>query len=119
MKKTLVIGASTNPNRYSYKAVKLLTHYQHEVVALGLRTGKIENVQIETEKKDFKNIHTISLYLNPERQKDYYQYIIDLQAKRIIFNPGTENNELAQLAQENNIETIFNCTLVMLNSSLF
>jgi len=119
MKKTLVIGASEKPHRYSYKAVKLLNKHQHEVVAFGTRKGKIDDINIEIEKKDFQNIHTITLYINPERQKDYYQYILDLKPQRIIFNPGTENNELAEIAQKNNIETVFNCTLVMLNSGIF
>ena len=119
MKKTLVLGASEKPQRYSYKAVKLLTQYNHELIALGLRNGKIDDINIETEKKDFHNIHTITLYINPERQKDYYRYIIGLKPQRIIFNPGTENNELAKIAEENNIEVIFNCTLIMLNSNDF
>jgi predicted CoA-binding protein len=119
MKKTLVIGASGNPQRYSYKAVKLLSNYQHEVLALGIKDGEIGDIKIKTKKKDFKNIHTITLYINPKRQKEYYDYIINLQAKRIIFNPGTENNELAKLAQDKKIEVVFNCTLVMLNSGDF
>ena len=118
-KKTLVIGASTNPERYSYLAVQKLTAYEHPVVALGLKKGLIGNTEIETERKPFEQIDTVTLYINPFHQKDYYNYILSLEPKRIIFNPGTENDELAELAGKNNIETVEACTLVLLSTGQY
>lgn len=117
--KTLVLGASPNPERFSFKAVKLLRHYGHEVIALGNKTGIIHDVEITTEMIEFSDIHTITIYLNPINQKPYYNYIIKIKPKRIIFNPGTENTELKKLATENGIECIENCTLIMLSSGIF
>jgi predicted CoA-binding protein len=118
-KKTLVLGASANPARYSNLAVKKLVTYQHPVIALGKRAGTIGNNIIETEKKDFENIDTITLYLNPMNQKEYYDYILSLHPRRIIFNPGAENDELADLAQKNNIKTQEACTLVLLSTGQY
>jgi uncharacterized protein len=115
MKSTLVIGASENPERYSFIAVNRLLKHGHIVKALGAKAGKIENVIIETGFPDFKDIHTVTLYVNPARQKEYYEYIIGLQPKRVIFNPGTENAEFEKLLNEKNIETIEACTLVLLS----
>ncbi|MEP7144531.1 MAG: CoA-binding protein [Ferruginibacter sp.] len=114
-KKTLVIGASPNPARYSYLAVQKLSAHQHPVIALGIKKGVIGNTEIETEKKAFEQIDTVTLYLNPLRQKDYYDYILALQPKRIIFNPGTENEELNKLARQKGIQTMEACTLVLLS----
>ncbi len=88
-KKTLVIGASLKPNRYSNLAIHRLVNHKQEVVAIGLREGEVAGVQIMTEAVAIKNVHTVTLYLNPLRQKQYYQYIVDLQPTRVIFNPGT------------------------------
>lgn len=118
-KKTLVIGASSNPERYSYLAVKKLIAYQHPVIALGNRAGNIGNTVIETEQKSFDNIDTVTLYLNPLRQKDYYNYILSLHPQRIIFNPGTENDELYELAKEKGIAVEEACTLVMLSTGQY
>ena len=119
MKKTLVIGASLNENRYSNMAIKLLRKFEHEVCAIGLREGTIVDVNIQKNKSNYTDIHTVTLYLNPQRQEEFYDYILSLKPKRIIFNPGTENIQLQQLAQKQNIETIEHCTLVMLRSGLF
>jgi predicted CoA-binding protein len=118
-KKTLVIGASTNPERYSYLAVQRLTANQHPVVALGLKKGSIGNTEIETERKPFEQIDTVTLYVNPLHQKDYYNYILSLQPKRIIFNPGTENDELVKKAHQKDIETLEACTLVLLSTGQY
>lgn len=118
-KKTLVIGASENPQRYSYLAVQRLTAHQHPVVALGKRPGRIGNTVIETEHKPFDNIDTVTLYLNPGRQKEYYDYILSLHPKRIIFNPGTENDELYELARAKGIQVEEACTLVMLSTNQY
>ena len=115
-KKTLVIGASENPERYSYLAVQRLNANKHPVIALGKRTGKIGDTIIETEHKPFENIDTVTLYLNPQSQQEYYDYILSLHPKRIIFNPGTENDELYDLAKSKGIEVQEACTLVMLST---
>jgi uncharacterized protein len=118
-KKTLVLGASTNTERYSYLAVNKLLKYKHEVVAIGLKPGKIQEIEIETDLIPFENIDTITLYVNEKNQKQYYEYIISLKPKRIIFNPGTENEELYKLAKNNNILPIEACTLVMLSTGQY
>jgi len=117
--KTLVIGASTKPERFSFKAIKLLRNYAHEVFAIGLRSGRIEDVEILTGFPELKDIHTVTLYLNKQLQPEYYNYILSLKPKRVIFNPGTENSEFEQIAKQNSILPIRNCTLVMLGNDEF
>jgi len=118
-KKTLVLGASTNPARASYMAVNRLLKNQHPVIAIGKKTGMIAGIPIFTEKIQADEIDTVTLYLNPAHQKEYYDYIISLDPKRIIFNPGTENNELAELALKNNIKPMEACTLVLLSTGQY
>ncbi len=119
MKKTMVFGASLNPDRYSNIAVKKLRAYGHPVIAIGKRPGNIHGVQIIRDKIAEEGIDTITLYLNPFHQKEYYAYILSLHPKRIIFNPGTENDELQELAAENGIKTLEACTLVMLQTGQY
>lgn len=114
MKKTLVLGASENPSRYSFLAIQRLLSHGHPVVAIGKKKGQIAGISIETGKIQIENIDTITLYLNPAHQKQYYNYILSLHPRRIIFNPGTENDELQELAHNNGIITLEACTLVML-----
>jgi len=114
-KKTLVLGASLNETRYSNIAIHRLRAKKHEVVAFGLRKGKVNDVSIYTDKKEFRNIDTITLYLNPKRQEEFYDYIVGLKPNRVIFNPGTENTELMEILEENNIESEIACTLVLLS----
>ena len=118
-KKTLVLGASTNPARYSYLAINKLLAHQHQVVAVGNRKGMVSNVEIATEPPILHDIDTVTLYLNPANQQQYYSYIIGLNPKRIIFNPGTENDELANLASQQGIATIEACTLVLLSTGQY
>ena len=118
-KATLVLGASTNPDRYSNIAIKRLIDKDLPVVAIGLKKGKVLSVIIDNEKQDFNNIDTVTLYLNPKRQEAYYNYIINLKPRRVIFNPGTENMEFVKLLQENNIETEIACTLVLLSTNQY
>ncbi len=113
-KKTLVLGASENPSRYSYLALQRLQSHQHPVVAIGKKKGVVGDVAIETEKKEWTDVDTVTLYLNPMNQKQYYDYIIALKPKRIIFNPGAENDELAEMAASKGIKPLEACTLVML-----
>lgn len=118
-KKTLVMGASTKPERYSFKAVNMLLDHHFPVVAVGAREGEIDQVKIQTGFPTFENIHTVSLYLGPSRQKNVYHYILNLNPKRIIFNPGTENPEFYQLAREKGIFVEEACTLVLLSTNQF
>ena len=118
-KTTVVLGASANADRYSYIAVRQLQKHNHSVIAIGNKKGVIGDVAIITETPTLENIHTVTLYLNPKNQIDYYQYILSLKPKRIIFNPGTENDELIELASENGIEVVVACTLVLLSTNQY
>lgn len=118
-KKTLVLGASDNPSRYSYLAVNRLRSHGHPVVAIGKKNSMVADVPIEKEKKDWDNVDTVTLYLNPAHQQQYYDYILSLKPKRIIFNPGAENDELADLAAKNGIRPIEACTLVLLSTNQY
>jgi hypothetical protein len=115
MKKTLVIGASENPNRYSYKAIRSLVSHGHEVVAIGLRVGQVSGVSFSTQKEAFENIDTVTLYIGPQNQPEYYQYILDLKPQRVIFNPGTENPEFISRLKTSGIYPEIACTLVLLS----
>ena len=118
-KKTLVLGASDNPSRYSYLAVNRLRSHGHPVFAIGKKNAMVADVPIEKEKIDWENVDTVTLYLNPSHQQQYYDYILSLKPKRIIFNPGAENDELAELATNNGIKPIEACTLVLLSTDQY
>ncbi len=118
-KKTLVIGASANPERYSCLAVQKLSAHGQPVIALGLKKGTIGNTVIETEKIPWHDIDTITLYINPSRQPAFYDYILSLHPRRVIFNPGTENDELEELAKQQGIIVQEACTLVLLSTGQF
>ena len=118
-KKTLVLGASDNPSRYSYLAMERLRSHGHPVVAVGRKHSFVAGIEINTEKIQWENIDTVTLYLNPVHQQQYYDYILSLHPKRIIFNPGAENEELITLAEEKGISTIEACTLVMLSTNQY
>ncbi len=118
-KKTLVLGASLKPNRYSNYAVQRLVANNVEVVAFGLRKGNIAGVEVDTELLPYTAIDTVTLYLNPKRQQAYYDYIVSLNPKRVIFNPGTENPEFYNILKENNIEFEAACTLVLLSTNQY
>lgn len=120
MKKTLILGASPNPDRYAYKATVKLKEHNHPVFPVGIRDGMIGENKILTNTPVISDIDTVTLYVGPKNQPAYYDYIINqIKPKRIIFNPGTENPELEQLAKENNIETEVACTLVLLSLNDF
>lgn len=118
-KKTLVLGASDNPNRYSYLALQRLRAAGHPVVGIGRKPGQVGDVAITKDKLATSDIDTVTLYLNPQHQQEYYDYILSLHPERIIFNPGTENDELASKAREQGIETLHACTLVMLSTNQY
>jgi uncharacterized protein len=114
-KKTVVIGASENPSRYSYLATARLAAKGYQVIPIGLKKGKISDVQILTGTPEIPDVHTVTLYMNASRQEPLIDYILSLKPKRIIFNPGAENDELAEKASKQGIETLEACTLVMLS----
>lgn len=116
MKKTAIIGATTNPSRYAYFAAELLKEYGHQIVPIGIKKGKVAEEEILDirQKPVVDDVDTITLYLGPQNQKEWYDYMLSLKPKRIIFNPGTENHELAEKANSQGIETLQACTLVML-----
>ncbi len=118
-KKTLVLGASANPDRYSYLAINKLKSRSHDVVAIGKKKGSVNGVNIETEHEPLDNIDTVTMYLNQNNQKQYYDYILSLNPKRIIFNPGAENEELEKLANDKGIQTMEACTLVLLSTGQY
>ncbi len=117
--KTLVLGASSKPYRYSYLAVNRLKDHGHEVVALGKRAREVEDWEIITGKPDLKDIHTVTMYLGESNQKEYYNYLLELKPKRVIFNPGAENPELTELLEKNGIESEEACTLVLLRTDQY
>ncbi len=118
-KKTIVLGASDNPARYSYLAIQRLRGAGHEVVGIGKHHGFAADIEIQTSPVPVSDVDTVTLYLNPYHQKQYFDYIFSLKPKRIIFNPGTENDELYQLALDHDILPIEACTLVMLGTGQY
>jgi predicted CoA-binding protein len=116
---TLVIGASENPERYSNKAIKMLRSHGHQVVAVGQRAGRVGDVEITTDIPDGIHPDTVTLYLNREAQKNYYDKVLSLRPRRVIFNPGTESEEFQALVAKNSIEPVEACTLVLLSTNQF
>jgi uncharacterized protein len=120
MKTTLIIGASTNPDRYSYKAAHLLKKYDHAIVNYGIRAGDLAGEQINTTKEiPQQKIDTVTMYVSVANQADWYDFILALKPNRVIFNPGTENNDFYTLLQKHNINYEEACTLVLLNSNQY
>lgn len=117
--KTLVIGASTKPERYSNMAIHALRNHNHEVIALAKRVGKVSDVTIQTNFPLNEDINTVTMYVGAKNQVEYYKPLLDLKPERVVFNPGSENFELAELLEMNGIETIEGCTLVMLSTGQF
>lgn len=115
MADTLVIGASLNPERYSYKAIEMLRHHERDIIAFGPKTGTVCGVSIENEWNIHWKVDTVTLYLNPQRQETYYDKIVALKPRRVIFNPGTENDLFTIQLQAAGIQTENACTLVLLS----
>lgn len=120
-KKTVVIGASNNPGRYAYMAANMLTDYGHEMVPVGIKKGEVagEPILDLRQHPEVEQVDTVTLYLGPHNQPEWYDYILGLDPKRIIFNPGTENTELTKKAAAKGIETVYGCTLVMLRAGTY
>lgn len=120
-KKTLIVGATTNPSRYAYLAAKMFAERGMEFIPIGIKKGELFGREILDlrAKPDLKDIHTITLYIGPNHQEEWIEYLISLKPKRIIFNPGTENPDFFNLAKEAGIEVLPACNLVMLSTSQF
>lgn len=119
MKKTLILGASTNSSRYANLAAHRLVAHGHPIVNVGIKQGEVAGVPIEKPEQIHTDLDTITLYLGPQNQPEYYDYILKSKPKRLIFNPGTENPELEELAEANGIETTEACTLVLLSTGQY
>jgi len=113
--KTLVVGASENIERYSNKAIRMLLKYSHEVLGFGNRVGVVDGVEIKTAFDEFENVDTVTMYLGAKNQMEYYDVILNLKPRRIIFNPGAENVEFAKLAETKGVLVENACTLVLLS----
>jgi len=120
-KKTVIIGATTNPSRYAYIAAGMLTEYKHEIVPIGIKKGAVYGRQILpiNDRPEVKDVDTVTLYIGPQHQPEHYEYILSLKPKRIIFNPGTENEEFVKLIEEAGSEALEACTLVLLRSGQY
>jgi uncharacterized protein len=118
-KKTLVIGASTDPSRYSFLAANSLLKHHHKIELLGRNEGKIAEHEIKTGKPSLTNIDTVTMYVSPKHQAEFYDYVVALKPRRVIFNPGTENAEFEEILTKNYIESIEACTLVMLSTGQY
>lgn len=121
MKKTVVVGATDNSSRYAFIAANMLNEYGHEVVPLGIKKGEVAGKEILDirQKPEIKDIDTLTLYLGPQNQPEWYDYLLSLKPKRIIFNPGTENADFETLAKKQGIEIEEACTLVMLRTGQY
>jgi predicted CoA-binding protein len=119
MKKTVVVGASPNPDRYSYKAVQALVEHGHPTIAIGLKEGTVSGVPIARQPEDTSDIDTVTLYVGPENQLNWKDTILQMQPRRVIFNPGTENPSFEQMLENEGIEVEKACTLVLLATNQF
>jgi uncharacterized protein len=120
-KKTVIIGATPDRSRYAYLAAQMLLEYEHEIVPVSIKSGEVFGKQILDlrKKPPIENVDTVTLYIGTRHQPEWHDYILGLKPKRIIFNPGTENSQLEKLAEDNGIEAVEGCTLVMLRSRQF
>lgn len=121
MKKTVIIGASNNPSRYSYQAAHLLKKHGHQIVPVSNKRGDVagENILNIKDKPSIENVDTVTMYVGPQNQPVYHEYILNLKPKRIIFNPGTENSEFERKARAEGIQTYQHCTLVLLHTGQY
>jgi uncharacterized protein len=118
-KKTLVLGASANPARYSFLAIHQLREHHHPVVAIGKKSARVGDVPVQPETAAIPELDTVTLYLNPDNQKNYYDYILSQHPRRVIFNPGAENPEFERILNDQGIQTMEACTLVLLGTGQY
>jgi predicted CoA-binding protein len=119
MKNTLIIGATPNPSRYAYRAAHMLKSKGHSIINIGIKTGDVAGVAIERAEKIHDDVHTVTLYIGPALQDGYFDYIVETNPKRVIFNPGTENEKLEEVLKANGIEAVEACTLVLLSTGQY
>jgi len=121
MKRTVIIGATPNPSRFAYLAAERLQEHGIEFIPVGIKTGNVlgEEILDLRLRPEISDVNTITLYINPTNQQEWYDYFVKLNPKRVIFNPGTENPELQNLLEQKNIEALEACTLVMLGSGQY
>lgn len=117
--KTVVLGASNNPERYAYKAIKMLLHANHEVIPVSNKNAEVFGLPIQSMDHIVSDVDTVTIYVGPQNQKHYTDYILKTKPRRVIFNPGTENPELEELLESNGILTEEACTLVLLTTGQF
>jgi uncharacterized protein len=120
-KKTVIIGATTNPSRYAYMAAEMLTNYKHDIVPIGIKKGEVNGKSILdiNQRPKIDEVDTVTLYIGPQHQPEHYEYLLSLKPKRFIFNPGTENHEFEKLVEASGAEAIEACTLVMLRTGQY
>ena len=118
-KKTLVLGASDNPARYSFLAIHKLREHKHPVVAIGKRTAMVEDVPVQPETAPIQDLDTVTVYLNPNNQKSYYDFVLEQHPRRVIFNPGAENPEFEKILTEQGVQVTEACTLVLLGTGQY
>lgn len=120
-KKTVIIGATTNPSRYAYLAAGMLTEYNYPIVPVGIKQGEVygEKILPIYNRPIIQDVDTVTLYIGPQHQPEHYDYILSLKPKRVIFNPGTENDEFEKLMEASGVEALQACTLVMLRSGQY
>lgn len=119
MKKTLIIGATTNAARYAYRAAHMLTQKGHPIINIGIKQGEVAGVKIEKPEKPYQDIDTVTLYIGPDLQPSYYNYILETMPKRVIFNPGTENTDFQKNLEDQGITVLDACTLVLLSTNQY
>lgn len=121
MKKTVIVGATNNSSRYAYLAAEMLSEYGHEIVPIGIKSGDVVGKTILNikDKPSITDVDTVTLYIGPDKQPEWYEYLLSLKPKRIIFNPGTENEEFESKATQQGVEALEACTLVLLRSNQF
>jgi uncharacterized protein len=119
MKKTVVLGATDNPDRFAYRAANSLVRHGYEIAPVGIKQGTVAGKEIINDKRPIPDVDTVTLYVGSRNLPEWYEYILGLNPKRIIFNPGTENDELMRLANAKGIQTVEGCTLVMLSAGMY
>jgi len=119
MKKTLILGATDNPDRYAYRAAQSLLRHGHAIALVGIKKGAVAGQPILNDKSPVPDVDTVTLYVGPRHQPEWYDYLMSLRPRRIVFNPGTENPELERLARAQGIQTLEACTLVMLSAGTY
>ncbi len=115
-----VLGASRKPARYSNQALRLLKSRGYRVIPIHPRIAEIEGIAVSPRLCMIEEkVHTLTLYVGPERSRELMHDIVHLNPARVIFNPGTESRELQETLRSHHIECVHGCTLVMLRTDQF